>query len=73
MKNEININFSKYEEILINEYNNSSPKISEKFINTYGLKYICTEFNELDRNDTTLKFEILDNHKWTIAKIKHGI
>lgn len=73
MDKEIVINFSKYEELLMNEYNNSSPKVSEKFISTYGLKYIGTEFDELDSNNTTLKFEIVDIHKWTLAKIKYGI
>ena len=73
MGNIIKINFYKYEEVLMQEYNTSSLKKSEMFMETYGLKYLCNDYSEIDTTDNLLVFEIVDIHKWTLAKIKYGI
>ncbi len=73
MRNIIRMNFYKYEDILLQEYNNSSLKKSEMFMETYGLKFLCNEYDEIDTTDNLLVFEIVDIYKWTLAKIKYGI
>jgi hypothetical protein len=42
-------------------------------MDTYGLKFLCNEYDEIDTTDNLLVFEIIDIHKWTLAKIKYGI